>query len=117
MGEELQKALNVDFSKVDKATIAYGSTGKHYDITGKENLDDFFKIFNGVKLKKCIDQKLYTGFVFSVILYKSDNALCRFNFGSDIFNVMSSGKVTKYNSNKCFSKSQINEIAQKYNLN
>lgn len=96
--------------------IAYGTTGKHYDIVGKKNVVEFLNLFKDAKLAKSDDQKQYTGFIFSVGLYKSNHDLTGFNFGYDIITVWKDNNFIRYNSSKNFERTQIEEIVKKYKL-
>lgn len=113
---DFQKSVNIDFSTVDKVTIASGNTGKKCDITGKENIQKFLSVFNGAKLKKDFDQSIHKGYIFSVTMYNSGKVMGSFNFGYNRVNVSRDNKIVRYISNKNISDSQLREISEKYNL-
>lgn len=115
--KDLQKTLNVDFTTVDKVVICSGETGKHCDITDKEKIHEFLNNFDGAKLKKSFDQRQYTGFIYSVKLYKSDKIAGEFDFGYNIVTVYNNRKFIRYISNKNIDHLKIDEIAEQYNLN
>jgi hypothetical protein len=117
IAKDIEKTMKVNFDSIDKITIFSDNTGKQSDIVGKENVKEFLNILKGAKLKKSFDQRKYTGFIYSVTLYKSDKALGNFNFGYDRVNVSEGNKSVRYASSKNIDETQIKEIAQKYNLN
>lgn len=114
--EDFEKTINVDFSTVDKVVIASGSTGKYCTIEGKEDLQAFFNMFKGIKLRKDFNQKQKTGIILSVTLIKSGNILVQFEFGYDHVTVDNNDKLTKYISNKNIDHEQIKKIASTYNI-
>ena len=117
VSKDMEKTTGVNFDNIDKVTIGSGTTGKTFDIVGKENLKEFFDLFKGTKLKKDFDQKLYKGFTYSAILYKSGKEMVGFGFGYDKIDVSKNGNDTRYISSKNIDEKQIDEIAQKYKLN
>ena len=116
IAKDIEKTMKVDFSKVDKVTIASGNTGKYFDIVGKENVQEFLNILKGAKLKKSFDQRIRTGFIFSAELFQSDKQVCAFNFGYNTITEWKGEKFVRYISSKNIDDTQIKEIAQKYNL-
>jgi len=117
IAKDMQETIGVNFDSVDKVTIGSGTTGKTFDIVGKENLQEFFDMFKGAKLKKDTDQRISAGFIYSAILYKSGKEMVGFNFGYDGINVSKDGNYTKYISSKNIDEKQMAEIDKKYKLN
>jgi flagellar basal body-associated protein FliL len=117
IAKDMQESIGVNFDSVNKVTIASGTTGKSFDIVGKENLQEFFITFKGATLKKDSNQKIKDGFIYSAILYKSDKEIVGFNFGYNQITVSKNGSYTRYISSKNIDEKQISEIAQKYKLN
>ena len=116
VSENFEKILNVDFNTVDKVVIASGSTGKYCTIESKEDLQKFFDMFKGIKLRKDFNQKPKAGIIFTVTLIKSGDILLQFNFGYDKVTIFNNDKSTRYISNKNIDYEQIKKIASTYNI-
>jgi hypothetical protein len=114
---DMQKALNLNFSTVDKITIKSDMTGKESTIVGRENLQEFFDVFKGVKLKKSAVLGPSTGYIYGVSLYQSDKIIGGFNFGYNTIVVPATGMNSiEYTSSKNIDDKEIEKIAEKYNL-
>ncbi len=113
---DLEKALGVDFKKVDKVTISCGTTGKKSDIVGKEKIEVFIKNFDGAKLTKDQDQERRAGFILSVTLYKSNKDIGGFSFGYNKMIVYKGDNFTRYTSSINIDDDKIENMRLKYGL-
>lgn len=115
---DLEKALGVDFKKVDKVMIRDGTTGKKADIVGTEKIEEFFKNFEGTKLTKDQDQDFQRkpGFILSVVLYRSNKEIGHIYFRYTIIELNNGNNLTRYTSNINIDKDKIKNIRSKYTL-
>ena len=59
---KLESALNFKFNEVDKILISSGASSKIVEITNKEEIEEYLKIFDGTKVRRDINQIKTAGF-------------------------------------------------------
>lgn len=113
---DMQRALGLDFSAADKVVVKSGVIGGQATIEGKSELNDFFSIFDGMKLKKYMVTGPSVGYIFSAGLFKSGKCLGSFEFGADTVEVPGVQKITEYKTNRNIDRKEQEEIARKFGL-
>lgn len=113
----MDKVLKIDFSGVDKITVANGSTGESAVIDGKKKGAFVTDMLKGVSLRKSFDQKDYTGIGTVVTLYSKNKETAKFDMDGGcikVFNISGKGFVRYAPSGDLNEK--IDEIDEKYGL-
>lgn len=110
--KKLENVLNVDYDKIDKITIFSGTTGKAAEITDKEEIKKYLKMFEGIKVRPSINQMKTYGFSLESDFYIGDSKVAYMIYG---FSKMQINGI-KYISNKNIDENQIDQIEEKYKL-
>lgn len=108
----IQKTFGIENNAVDKIELFDGDYGTKHTISDKAQIQKFLSIFDGVSVKKDINQSQMTGSSLNASLYSKGSLQSSFSFGYDKMHY----KNTNYISNKNFDAHSIAEIESTYQL-
>lgn len=109
---KLENALNIKFNEVDKILISSGASSKIVEITNKEEIEEYLKIFDGTKVRRDINQIKTEGFCLEARFFIGNDKVGGITFG---YNKITINDV-RYVSNKNIDGQEIDQIEAKYNL-
>lgn len=109
---KLESALNIKFNEVDKILISSGASSKIVEITNKEEIEEYLKIFDGTKVRRDINQIKTAGFCLEARFFIGNDQVGGIAFG---YNKITINNV-RYVSNKNIDGQEIDQIEAKYNL-
>ena len=114
----LASVMNIDLAEIDRIHLSYGNTGVSRDVMKLEEIQDFFKMFDGVEFSD--PQQISSspsGYIFSAALYSKDRYVASFGFGLETIRIFpKDGVRVDYHSSKNFDHAEIKKIAEKYRL-
>lgn len=109
---KLESALNFKFNEVDKILISSGASSKIVEITNKEEIEEYLKIFDGTKVRRDINQIKTAGFCLEARFFIGNDQVGGITYG---YNKITINNV-RYVSNKNIDGQEIDQIEAKYNL-